>query len=537
MSKSKSSKWLQSAAAVTLAASLALPAASASAAEPAKTSVLPIREAAAKLGAEVHWNQSKGTITLKKGSHVLVLNLGTTKAILDGKTVSLSEPVRITEGRTVVDPASISKWLTDVVKPDTADLFLKEIQSGNGDKAAKYVSESSAYALPAQILGKLWINNTAYFGKAEQQPIKQESTNSVHRNVTYTFNTDKIPFTLTVRLNSAGKVDDLYLTVATASTYHKPAYDNASAYTEREVTVGSGAFALPGTLTLPAGKGPFPAVVLVHGSGTNDRDETIGGGKPLRDLAVGLAAQGIAVLRYDKVTYEHSFKVAADAKFTLKRETVDDALAAVDLLKKTEGIDASQIFVAGHSQGGFAMPLIIANDQNKSIAGTILLSGPSGKFADVLAEQQKEVVNRVKKLGMDATPYEQQAAQYIAIANMVNDPKYTTDNMPSNFPLSPAYWWFEQKNYIPSELAKKQSGPMLVLQGENDWQVTMNQFEGWKTALKDRKDVEFKSYPKVNHLLAEYNGISVGEEYTQPSNVSKAIVDDIANWVKKTVKK
>ncbi|GJM82169.1 hypothetical protein HMSSN139_46650 [Paenibacillus sp. HMSSN-139] len=85
------------------------------------------------------------------------------------------------------------------------------------------------------------------------------------------------------------------------------------------MTVGEGAMALPGTLTMPTGDGPFPAIVLVHGSGTNDRDEAIGSAKPFRDLAVGLAAQGIAVLRYDKVSYEHTFKVAADPKFTLKK--------------------------------------------------------------------------------------------------------------------------------------------------------------------------------------------------------------------------
>src|SRR6185369_2655738 len=72
-------------------------------------------------------------------------------------------------------------------------------------------------------------------------------------------------------------------------------YVNPSAFTEQDVTVGSGEWALPGTLSMPVGDGPFPAVVLVHGSGPNDRDETIGANKPFRDLAGGLASQGIAV--------------------------------------------------------------------------------------------------------------------------------------------------------------------------------------------------------------------------------------------------
>ncbi|MNZ79611.1 hypothetical protein D3C78_982180 [compost metagenome] len=163
-----------------------------------------------------------------------------------------------------------------------------------------------------------------------------------------------------------------------------------------------------------------------------------------------------------------------------------------------------------------------------------MLSAPSSKFTTVLIEQQTELVNRVKKLGLDSAPYEQQAAQWTAIANIVDDPKYTVNNIPGQFPLQPAYWWFEQKNYVPTELAKKQTLPLLILQGENDWQVTMNQYKGWQTALADNKNVEFKSYPKVNHTLAAYNEVSIGSEYYQPYNVSKEIIDDIVKWIKKT---
>src|SRR3954453_12404309 len=82
---------------------------------------------------------------------------------------------------------------------------------------------------------------------------------------------------------------------APAVPYAPPPYATPSAYSETDATVGSGEWALPGTLTLPAGPGPFPAVVLVHGSGANDRDETLGANKPFADLAAGLASRGIAV--------------------------------------------------------------------------------------------------------------------------------------------------------------------------------------------------------------------------------------------------
>ncbi|WP_410770831.1 alpha/beta fold hydrolase [Fontibacillus sp. BL9] len=533
-------KKMHSAAALTLALSLTLPGASAFAASPVAasqsgTALVPVRETAAGLGALVEWNQHEQTVTIKKGGHVLVLHVGKKQALLDGKAVTLNEAVRVASGHVLVDSAFISKVLADAETPgDPADVFMELLKSGQGAKAAEYVSPSSASVLSPQLLNILWSNYANVFGQIGEQTARTEKNNAIHRNVTYTFQAAAAPFNFVLRMNPEGQVDDVYLEAATPSLYQKPAYDNTDAYTEQEVTVGDGTLALPGTLTLPKGDGPFPAVILVQGSGPHDRDSSIGDAKPFRDLAAGLASQGIAVLRYDKVTYEHSLKVSLDPKFTLKRESADDALSAVQLLKETAKIDGSRIFVAGHSQGAFVMPLILDGDKGGDIAGAILLSGPSGKFADILAEQQKELVSRVKQSGQDATLYEQQAAQYTAIADMVNDPQYTVDNMPANFPLQPAYWWFEQKNYVPSELAKKQTGPLLILQGENDWQVPLKQLDGWKQALKGRSDVEYKSYPKVNHLLAEYDGISTGTEYYQPSNVSKKIIDDIAAWVKKT---
>ncbi len=103
--------------------------------------------------------------------------------------------------------------------------------------------------------------------------------------------------------------------------YAPPDYAVAGAYTEREVTVGSGEWALPGTLTMPAGPGRFPAVVLVHGSGPNDRDETFGPNKTFKDLALGLASRGVAVLRYDKRTKVYGAKIAPLKQFTVKEET------------------------------------------------------------------------------------------------------------------------------------------------------------------------------------------------------------------------
>jgi hypothetical protein len=132
--------------------------------------------------------------------------------------------------------------------------------------------------------------------------------------------------------------------------YPPPSYVKPNAFRETEVMVGTGEWALAGTLTLPLGPSVCPAVLLVHGSGPHDRDETVGATKPFRDLAWGLGSQGIAVLRYEKRTKQHAAKLGAiGGPLTVKDETIDDVLAAVALLRQTEGIETTRIFVLGHS--------------------------------------------------------------------------------------------------------------------------------------------------------------------------------------------
>lgn len=318
-----------------------------------------------------------------------------------------------------------------------------------------------------------------------------------------------------------------------AAPYQKPEYDKGN-YTEKEVVIGEGDYALPGTLTLPQGEGPFAAVILVHGSGPHDRDSTIGGAKVFKDVAAGLAARNIATLRYEKVSKEHTFKLSAQPKFTLKNETADDALLAAGLLAAMKEIDSARIYVAGHSQGGYAVPMMLDSDTKSLIDGAILLSAPSGQLTDVMVEQQDEALKRIKELGLPEemiAAQERSAAMIKQTAALIQNPEYSVEKLPEPFPLPPAYWWYEQRDYVPSESAKSQTAPLLILQGENDWQVSMKQYEGWKTALASRPDTEFKSYPKLNHLMTEYAGLSIGMEYGTPANVSAHVITDMADWI------
>ena len=191
----------------------------------------------------------------------------------------------------------------------------------------------------------------------------------------------------TISVNGAGQVAGLYMKPGQApdSDWHPPAYSKPDSFSERAVTVGTGEWKLPGTLTVPHSRTPVPGVVLIHGSGPEDRDETIFGNKPFRDLAEGLASQGIAVLRYEKRTKEYGAKMAQMRNLTVQEETVADAVAAVSLLRAEPGIDPKRVFLLGHSLGGYLMPMMLA--QAPEAAGGIVLAGTARPLEDVMLDQ------------------------------------------------------------------------------------------------------------------------------------------------------
>src|SRR5262249_26794773 len=158
-------------------------------------------------------------------------------------------------------------------------------------------------------------------------------------------------------------------------------YARPDTFRETEVTVGAADWPLPGTLTLPRGDGPFAAVVLVHGSGPHDRDETIGPNKPFRDLAWGLASQGVAVLRYEKRTSEHGARFVQLKDPGFKEELLDDAVAAAAVLRKHKEIDPRRIFILGHSLGAFWAPRLGTLDPD--LAGLVVLAGNTRPLEDL----------------------------------------------------------------------------------------------------------------------------------------------------------
>lgn len=284
---------------------------------------------------------------------------------------------------------------------------------------------------------------------------------------------------------------------------------------------------LRGALTLPAGEGPFPAVVLVAGSGANDLDETIGPNKPFRDIAEGLAKAGIASLRYDKRTFDYALRAADDTTFTVDDEVTDDAVAAARLLAKQQSIDPRRVFVLGHSEGAMLAPRIARRDRR--VAGIVMLAAPARQLLVVARDQLREL----------AAQHGATAAQ-VEAALIANEAELTLlDNAHPEHPPqgsfggAPQSWWLSLHRYDQVAVAKSLKLPMLILQGGSDFQVSPTlDFDAWKRALAGRSNVTFHLYPGMSHLFRPAGKTGTVADYLQPGATSPQVIDDIAAWIK-----
>lgn len=370
----------------------------------------------------------------------------------------------------------------------------------------------------------------------QQGPARRERLQG-YEIVFVTCEFEKATLDARVVFDKAGKIAGLgFVPPAPPAKYAPPAYADASKFEETEVTVGSGEWAVPGTVTMPKGAGPFPGLVLVHGSGPNDRDETLGPNKPFQDLAWGLASRGIAVLRYDKRSKVHGPRILADPKseatMTVKDETIDDALAAAALLQKAKGIDPKRVFILGHSLGGYLLPRIALAAEPLGVAGFISLAGLTRPLDDTVLRQMTYLYGLAGNTltDDDRKRLEDLKAQVARIKALTDADRTSSEKL---IGAMPAYW-LDLRGYDPAETAKAVQAPMLFLQGGRDYQVTPEDLENWKKALGERKDVEFRLYPKLNHLFFAGEGTIMPIEYMQKhGSVAPEVVDDIAAFIAK----
>lgn len=331
----------------------------------------------------------------------------------------------------------------------------------------------------------------------------------------------------TISYNTENKIGGIFFSPIPKKA---KAPQSTSDFTEKKISIGSAPYILNGLLTLPkTNKANYPCVVLVHGSGQQDMNESIGPNKPFQDIAHGLAKQGIASIRYNKRTFQYAQQLAGIAQqLSIREVTIDDAVAAVQLAQSSPSINPKQVFVLGHSMGGMCLPRIL-HEVDKTCtshtAGGILVAANASPLEDIILWQ----MNRSNL----------SAQQLSEIKKSVNNVKKIhtkefdkTISLPLK--LSQAFW----KSLIGHNQVQEAAAcphPMLFLFGGRDIQVPISEMGIWKKGLKDKidqKEATFISYPTLSHLMMPADEVPSFKDYQKKGHVKQKVIDDIAKWIK-----
>jgi pimeloyl-ACP methyl ester carboxylesterase len=361
-----------------------------------------------------------------------------------------------------------------------------------------------------------------------------------------TFNQGGIPFPLTLRKTIKEVV-------------HKPQTPiEPLPYISEEVTISDNSqnkVSLSGTLTLPDSTGIFPAIILIAGSGPNDRDETIFGHKPFYVISDYLTRNGFAVLRYDK---RGVGKSTGDYSKATISDFVTDASNALEYLKSRKGIDSSKIGMLGHSEGGIIAPMVAS--KSSDVKFLVLLAAPGTKGIEIVLDQNEnslkhqgiepETINRLQLTNReifesllvwtgsendrtalrDRLSYLWEQLPILIKLKLEKEPYLRAQ---FNAMITPGYRSFLATD--PKDYLSLVSCPVLAINGENDVQVpALKNLEAIKHHIQKGGNykVETKSYPMLNHLFQE-SITGQPDEYAKiDQTISPQVLSDITNWIK-----
>jgi dienelactone hydrolase len=398
---------------------------------------------------------------------------------------------------------------------DVDDTAVDQLFSAFRDKdfsgATAHFSARMKAALSPATLEAAWSQTYAAQGPLLSWKIldRQNLPGGDEVSVQLTFQSSTAISTLAVA-SQTGEIGSLFFKLAHSNApVTAPPYAEQAKFHSEDVTVGR--YKLPGTLTIPNGKGPFPAVILVHGSGPNDRNETIGANHPFADIADGLSSQGIAVLRYDKRTLMHSAMVA-----TVEDEVIDDAVAAVQLLRARPDVLGDRIFVVGHSLGAVLAPEIAKKAW--PVAGIVLLA-PSGRKLPQIIVQQARFLGQ-------ASP-----AQLAELERQADE--LSAHKMPPSetFLGATASYFYDLDARDEVAIARSLDVPILILHGGRDYQVIEEDIRIWQNGLKGDAKVQVETFPSLNHLFIAGEGKPGPAEYDTPGHVDRAVIGTIASFI------
>ena len=400
--------------------------------------------------------------------------------------------------------------------------YLSQFQKGEVDAFYQSVSEAFASQLPKEQFLSQWSSVIQMAGKQESvgEPVVETRNGQTAVTITSVYTLRRVENTFVY--DDKGTVIGVYSRFLPLITSPQ----TTDEWEELPIQVGSGENKLNGLLTLPKGVKQPPVAILLQGSGPSNMDEKIGGGNvPFADLAHGLATRGVASIRYDKRTYAYPADCVGKG---IECEYLNDAASAIALATSDGRVDASRIVLVGHSEGGMVAPKIAYD--HKEVKGLVSMAGSLRRLEDISLDQTRKMVKQDTMMTDEQKQaYLQQMESEVQRVKKLDKADTTSVIMGID-----AVYWNSLNAIDGPAIVRDLEIPMLILQGEEDFQVTVEQdFQLWKDTLSGRDDVTFHLYPELNHLFSvggskDYIDVTV---YDTVKPMDAQVIADIADWI------
>lgn len=400
--------------------------------------------------------------------------------------------------------------------------YIELLEDGEYDTAAEWVDPEMAGFLNESVLETAWVDTIGEDATLDSlQTVAYLGTELGAHSFVIWATLDGEDYEFSIRYSDDGVILFDFISLADWSA---PEYADESAITETELELETPLDCdLGGTLTVPETDDPVPGVVLVHGNGPQDRDAAAGPNRPFKELAWGLANQGIAVLRYDKRTFACEPDIA---NATIDDIVTDDALTAISRLREHEQVNDEHVWVAGFSFGGLLAPRIAQEDGN--LEGTVMLApGPARSFAETIRDQVEHNLDVQGVAGPERT-------ETLELVDEEMEQVETLDIDDDEVIRFGGREYYESlQAYDHEETAAALDIPQLLLQGGRDWQVTVeDDLPVWEDAIGDKDTVEITVYDDLNHLFQVSEGEMTQAEYVEPdSPVDEQVIEDITSFI------
>lgn len=409
---------------------------------------------------------------------------------------------------------------------DTAQQVLLLLKNREFTKVNPLLDYEMGRVLGENGLEELWDALQMQFGDVSKM---HESTSDQLDSLVVTrtkLDFENKSWVLKVVFNLEGKISGLFIEPPTMP-YEPPIYANVDAFYEYKKTLPDPNFPVDGLLTIPKRKSKFPVVIILAGSGPNDKDLTIGSKRIYKDIAWGLASNGVAVFRFDKRTLTHGKAMDRKQDFSVDDEYTKDVNLAVKLMQSQAEIDPNEIYLLGHSLGGHLLPYLAG--KVKGVRGFIGFGANYSGLPELIAYQ-------ADFLSQDLPDNQQKEYQELKQKALYAKDRFSPNSPDDSLPAGlTAKYLLSLNNAAPQHNLKYiRKKPFLLIQGEKDYQVPTSELLKWQKAVYSLKnaDVSFVTLENINHIGAEELGKMSPASYEKPGNVSPLLINEIARFIK-----